>query len=103
LHLIQLFLPLYDPEGRPFPPETRTRVREELAERFGGVTAYGRAPAQGLWKPEEDERPVKDDLVVVEVMAETLDRNWWSAYRAELERRFAQDAVLIRAHPVDLL
>ena len=36
-------------------------------------------------------------------MADALDRGWWSAYRAELERRFRQDVIVIRAQAIEQL
>ena len=50
MHLVQLLLPLYDNEGRGFGETPFAAVREELTRRFGGVTAYMRSPATGLWK-----------------------------------------------------
>jgi hypothetical protein len=59
-------------------------VRDELTERFGGVTAHRRSPAEGLWK--EDEGSVsRDEVVIYEVMTEELDREEWRRYGAELE------------------
>jgi hypothetical protein len=100
--LVQLLLPLSDNQGRPWPRELFEQVRQELLERFGGMTAYARAPAKGLWT-EPDHAVVRDDIVVHEVMAERLDRDWWAAYRRELERRFQQEALVIRAQEVELL
>src|SRR5690606_21453973 len=50
MHLVQLFLPLYDAGGRRFPRALFDAVRAELTEHFGGVTAFSRAPATGLWE-----------------------------------------------------
>ena len=52
MHLIQFLLPLRDNEGRAFGRADFERVRTELTERFGGVTAFLQAPAQGAWKEE---------------------------------------------------
>ena len=38
MHLIQLFLPLYDNDGQAFAKPLFDTVRGELTERFGGVT-----------------------------------------------------------------
>jgi hypothetical protein len=54
-------------------------VREELTHRFGGITAFTRAPAQGISHASGE--VVDDDSVVFEVMADTLDREWSGAYR----------------------
>ena len=77
-------------------------MRSELTERFGGLTAYSRAPAQGLWA-EDGEPPRRDDIVVYEVMAESLDRSWWRSFRSLLEERFAQDELVIRSQQVERL
>ena len=100
--LAQILLPLRDNEGRAFGDDTFGVTRRELLERFGGVTAYQRAPAQGLWKTDEGE-VARDEVVIFEVMAGDLDRNWWAAYRQTLQRRFRQDVILIRAIPHETL
>ena len=102
MHLIQILLPLYDNERRRFPRATYDAVRAELTERFGGLTAYTRAPAEGVWA-EEGERPNRDDIVIFEVMADRADRPWWREYRHALEREFRQDAIIIRAQEIELL
>jgi hypothetical protein len=96
MHVIEILLPLRDNEGTPFPRAALDRVRQELTERFGGVTAHLRAPAAGAWKDDEGD-VARDDVVIVEVMADSLDRGWWSGYRRDLEARFRQDEILIRA------
>jgi hypothetical protein len=96
MHVVEIFLPLRDNEGTPFPRASLDRVRHELTERFGGVTAHLRAPAAGAWK-DDDGEVSRDDVVIVEVVADDLDRGWWTEYRRELEARFRQDEVLIRA------
>ena len=101
MHLVQLLLPLRDNEGHPFPAAAFEEVLDLLTVRFGGVTAYLRSPAAGAWVDEG--RIDRDSVVMIEVMCETLDRDWWRDYRGELERRFRQDAVLIRATQADLL
>jgi hypothetical protein len=102
MHLVQLLLPVRDNAGRPFPTATFDAVRAELTAQFGGLTAYSRAPAEGVWAPEGG-GAARDDVVVYEVMADALDRAWWRGFRAELERRFAQDELVVRAHAVERL
>ncbi|KHL54354.1 hypothetical protein [Xanthomonas cannabis] len=102
MYLIQLLLPLTDNQRQPFASSLFDRVHSELAERFGGITAYTRAPVSGAWR-EDGAQLVRDDLVIYEVMADTLDTAWWHSYRAELERRFRQDQLIVRAHDVTLL
>ena len=55
MHLIQILLPpLYDNRERRFERSAYAEVQKELTNRFGGLTAFTRAPAQGLWKNEGD-------------------------------------------------
>jgi hypothetical protein len=100
--LVEFFLPVFDNDGARFGKDEFDRVRRELTERFGGVTAFMRSPALGLW--EDDAGKVRrDDLVSFEVMAETLDRDWWRSYREQLARRFRQQDILMRASSSELL
>jgi hypothetical protein len=98
-HLVQLLLPLERPDGARFPAALYRDVTRELTERFGGVTAYNRAPASGLWE-EHPGKTEHDDIVVYEVMVDSLDAAWWSGYRRDLERRFEQDELVVRAQPM---
>jgi hypothetical protein len=102
MYLIELFLPLADNSGAPFGQAEFEAVELELTRRFGGVTAYPRAPASGLWKA-SSARTERDELVVLEVVAESLDVDWWRNYRQQLERQFRQDELLIRTHPIEVL
>jgi hypothetical protein len=96
MHLIQFLLPLYDNDQNAFPHREFQRVREELIERFGGVTAFVQSPALGLWKDENDQVS-RDEMVMFEVMTAELDQAWWAEYRLNLERRFKQEELVVRA------
>ena len=102
MYLIQILLPVRDNDGNAFAHEDFARVRRELTERFGGATLYSRAPAQGAWKDGEGE-VAKDDVLVVEVMAQHQDREWWKLYREDLERRFRQESIVVRVMQCGLL
>jgi len=102
VYRIQLLLPLYDNEGRAFPRADFARVRDELTEKFGGVTAYTRSPAEGIWKDAAG-GVSRDSVVAFEVLADTLERDWWAAYQASLTARFRQDELMITAAPVERL
>ncbi|WP_418292019.1 hypothetical protein [Methylobacterium durans] len=99
--MIQILLPLSDNEGQPFSSSEYARVRSELTERFGGMTAFTRGPAEGLW--EENGKTARDDIVVFEVMTRELDSSWWDRYRRTLENRFKQDSIVVRAQEILLL
>jgi hypothetical protein len=97
MHLVQLLLPLRGADGEDIHRAQFERVAKELTDRFGGMTAYTRAPASGLWQPSRAERTERDDIVVYEVMVEDLDAGWWAGYRDALEKRFAQRELVVRA------
>lgn len=99
-HLVQILLPIRLPDGSDVPADALARVRVELTERFGGVTAYSRSPATGLWKSTESE--IERDLVImIEVVVDVFDRDWWARYREQLEQRFGQEEVLARAIAIE--
>jgi arylsulfatase A-like enzyme len=101
MQLVQILLPLYDNAGHLFGEELFGKVRHELTERFGGLTAFTSAPAQGLWQDEGETK--HDEIVVFEVMVEELDAAWWRDYRKMLEREFRQDTIVIRAQAVTIV
>jgi hypothetical protein len=96
MYLVQILLPVYDNEGHAFDTHEYVTLRSELADRFGGVTAYTRAPARGVWKDDAG-ATTRDDIVIFEVMTDELDREWWTGFRRDLETRFRQESVVVRA------
>lgn len=97
-----MLLPVRDNDGRPFGGDVHGTTRRELLDRFGGVTAYQRAPAHGLWESPAGE-VARDEVVIFEVMVPQLERGWWADYRRALERRFRQDVIVLRALPLETL
>ena len=98
---MQILLPVHDNDRKLFDPGTLAAIHAELAERFGGLTAYSRAPAQGTWAFAGTH--ALDDIVVVEVMTDTLDLDWWKAFRARLEQTLRQQRIVIRAHAIAMI
>ena len=101
MHLIQILLPVRDNEGQPFGPHPFEDVAGNLSKKFGGITAYNRVPAQGRW--ESSGKTQHDDVLVIEVMVETLDKSWWIDFRKQLETTFRQIQVIVRAQLIELL
>jgi hypothetical protein len=97
--LIQLLLPTRA-SGDPA-MTALAETRRELVDRFKGVTAYVRSPAKGLWTAPGGHTEA-DDVVMVEVVTDSFDRAWWRTYSAVLAQRFAQDAIHVRALPVEM-
>jgi hypothetical protein len=101
MHLIEIFLPLHDNHGTPFSADNFAEVRQHLAQQFGGLTAFTRAPAEGTEKAGDRER--REPMIVFEVMTDQIDDDWWSTYREQLENQFKQRRILIRASEIRLL
>ncbi len=100
-HLVQILLPTYDNNGRRFAANQYNEVRAKLTDNFGGLTAYTRAPAQGFWNTGNAIK--RDDILVVEVMVESLDRQWWTSYKRALEKLFQQEDIVVRAQTYEAL
>ena len=98
-HCVELFLPLRKAGGEPIALDVYQALEDELTQRFGGVTAFSRAPARGRWTASGG-RPTTDDIVIYEVMVRELDQQWWAQLRERLESELEQEEVLVRAHPI---
>jgi len=95
MFLIQILLPLYDNNKQRFDKIFYNDIRNQLKEKFGGVTLYRNTPAEGLWKDERGKTNY-DELITAEVMTEDLDKKWWQQYKHQLEQIFKQEEILIR-------
>lgn len=102
MYLVQLLLPLHDNQGNAFAPSLYEEVEDAMTQRFGGVTAYLRAPASGAYRNASG-RVMEDDVAVFEVMCEQLDRDFWARYRERLTALFAQEELVVRAMPFERL
>lgn len=100
--LIQLLLPSAHSTGDAGHSTAFAQTRQELAAQFSGLTAYVRSPAKGLWTS-PDGRVEQDDVVMVEIVTGTFDRDWWRAYAGRLRERFRQDEIHVRALAVEML
>jgi hypothetical protein len=96
MFVVEFLLPVADNDGKRIAKDEFDRVRRELTERFGGVTAFLRSPAIGHWA-DETGSVRRDELVGFEVMTPKLDRAWWRDYREKLEERFRQEEIVVRA------
>jgi len=96
MYVIHLLLPLNDNNRRRLDAQLFRDVRSELTERFGGVTAFVRSPALGLWQTSSHD-VAHDEVVTFEVLAPDLDERWWANYRTKLEGRFRQEELMIWA------
>ncbi|MBA3557800.1 MAG: DUF72 domain-containing protein [Gemmatimonadaceae bacterium] len=95
-HLVQLSLPLKDRSGKALPQRLFQQVRKELTEQFGVVGVCSRISENGS-TGEVPSESTRDISVVYEITSEHLDREWWSQYRSNLERRFRHEPIPIKA------
>ena len=102
MYLVQILLPLCGDSGERLPKERYAQVRRELTARYGGATAFLRSPAEGTWK-DDDGKVERDEVVMCEVMVDSLDREWWTRYRRTLEARFEQRELIVRALEIELI
>ncbi|MBA2655948.1 MAG: hypothetical protein H0U70_03075 [Tatlockia sp.] len=101
MQLIELFLPIYSNKNKKFSKELFQQTYDELVNKFGGLTVYSRVPMQGFWQ--KNDKIVKDELIIYEVMDENFSSHWWCEYRVCLEKRFQQERLIIRTHTIQLL
>jgi hypothetical protein len=94
-HLVQLLLPAFDDRGSRFDERKFKEVSAELTRKFGGTTSFLRSPAEGLWA--EAGHVAKDQIIVIETMVDTFDEGWWKHYQTDLEKRFRQREIIVRA------
>lgn len=92
-NLVQLFIPLKNKAGNPFPKQLFQKLNEELKRQYGGLTIYSRSPAVGIW--EQDEETICDELIVYEVLTDMNHESYWKELKAKLEKSFDQDEILI--------
>lgn len=101
MHLIELFLPIYDGKGKKIPKALFEKTSDELIKKFGGLTAYFRSPIKGYWKTEHE--TIVDELLIFEIIEDCLSVSWWKEYRFVLEKRFKQNKLMMRTYPIQLL
>jgi hypothetical protein len=95
-NLIQILLPANGGEDGVF-----EHLAQELTAKFGGVTSFVRAPAQGRWNA--GSHTEHDDIGVIEVMTEGVDHGYWADLRTRLEQALGEEQIIIRCQPLGLL
>lgn len=95
MRVVEIFLPLTYGDGSRVPAEIFELLKQELAEKFGGVTAYARSPAQGLWQNGGQQE--EDSIVIFEVMTDKVEKVWWATFRERLEALLRQQEIIVRS------
>ena len=98
MHLIEILLPVTQSSDVRREVESLGKL---FTDKFGGLTAFVRSPGEGMWA---DKGAVeRDDVVVLEVMTQELDREWWREVRIGLQDRLNQKEIIVRGHVIDKL
>jgi len=97
-YLVQILLPKETGHGQPISHQWFEAILKELTEKFGGATSFLRAPGQGLWR--SGGTTEKDNIAVIEVMADELDQAFWRSLRRRLQEELSQDEIVIRARDI---
>ncbi|MFO1184930.1 MAG: hypothetical protein U1E56_09090 [Bauldia sp.] len=100
-YLIEILLPATENHGRITGDVRYADAVDTLVRTFGGLTAFTRSPADGWWDGPRGE--TLDRIVIVEVIAPSLDRQWWQQFRSRLETAFRQQRIVVRAQEIELL
>ncbi|RYU91743.1 hypothetical protein [Emticicia agri] len=103
MYLIEMLLPLTDNQKKVFKSEYFEQVQHRLTEKFGGLTAFTKNPAEGLWKKSKNTKPQHDEIIIFEVITDTFDKSWWQLYKEELKRIFQQKDIVIKVLPIELV
>ncbi len=101
MFLVEIFIPRSVLEAEPNRKQVE-QLKVEFTNKFGGVTSYLRASADGLWVNGEG-KIERDEIGVLEVMVEKIDKDWWRQLRKRLEMDMKQEQILIRSRAVELL
>lgn len=96
-YLVQILLPK-ERGGEPVSHKWFEGLLQELTDRFGGATSFARTPGQGLWDSGGEVK--RDNIAIIEVMAERFDSAYWQSLRARLEQELSQDEIVIRAQEI---
>ncbi|MFD0941497.1 inorganic diphosphatase [Pedobacter boryungensis] len=96
---IELFIPVYNKKGKPFPKKYYTNLHQKLTDKFGGLTMYSRVPVIGFWK-ENTANTVKENIIVYEVLATEIDDKFWSKLKKWILKTFAQEEIIIHISSV---
>ena len=97
-HLVEILLPKQSGNGEPVGKEWFEGLLQELTDKFGVATSFARSPGKGLWQ--SGGQTESDTIAVIEVMAGSIDPDYWRSLRKRLERDLSQEEIIIRAQEI---
>jgi len=90
--IYEIYLPLTYNDGKPIEKEKFGLTREELVDRFGGVTSTPPGfPLEGWWHSPHG--VVRDDIMIWTVVTQIDDDLFFLKYKETLKQRFIQEDI----------
>ena len=97
-NLVQILVPRSTGDGKSVSRAWFGELLKELTDRFGGATGYLRTPGQGIWDTGEGKE--RDDIAVIEVMTDEINKRYWQDLRKRLEKELSQEIIVIRVQEI---
>jgi ABC-type uncharacterized transport system YnjBCD substrate-binding protein len=96
-----LFVPLYDNDGRPVEPQ-QFQALQQLIDQFGGLTFFPQ-PNEGFWTVAGV--TYRDAIVIYRVLTSDAQeaRQFLSALKERLKEQLQQEEILIVERDVEML
>ena len=98
----EILLPLRHNDGRPVSDDILNQTREELVERFDGVSVQPQS-ILGIWWHEDVRYEDTSVRLTVDVEDTPENRQFFIEFKATLLQRFEQIEIYIVSYPVDIL
>lgn len=98
----ELYIPLFNNEGRPIELSKITELKRRLVQRFGGLTHFPQEN-EGLWKV--GPFTYRDKIVIMRVLAaaEEDTREFFGELKRHLEEEWSQKELLIVSRKIELI
>lgn len=98
----EILLPLAHNDGRPVDENVLEQTREELVQRFGGLSAFPQS-VLGIWVYDDQRYEDASMMLTIDVEDSAENRQWLSGFKQVLLERFEQLEIYIVSYPVDIL
>jgi hypothetical protein len=108
LYRFDLYLPLKDKNKQPISPRKMLAVKDEIVDRFGGLTMtsiWGNPIYDGFWKPTRSGRIEKDKNSIFTVLApqNAQTMNFFLRKKNVWRRNLNHKEILITVHEIQAL
>jgi hypothetical protein len=91
--VVQLLVPIYDREGKPYPRSVQYKIRRDLEHKFDGWSLAADKPLGGAWRNPESGQVEYDVSWRYEIGIDFVRLDELDEYLAELAHRLGQKAL----------